>query len=131
MVPFPKIEVNLLWKGYFIISYVRKLNDLHGRPMVNIASGATFYIYDKASTTSSKSLGWLSLSTMEDEIDRLLSRAESKFCTPNGGPASACPRKRNGNLPRAGVLPESATHGATNFSRTASGWQTLSREDFP
>jgi hypothetical protein len=66
MVPFPKKEVNLLWKGYFIIPYMSKLNDLHGRPMVNITSGATFYVYDKASTTSSKSSGWLSLSTIHD-----------------------------------------------------------------
>jgi hypothetical protein len=29
--------------------------------------------------------GWLSLKTMEGEINHILSRAESKFCTPNGG----------------------------------------------
>ena len=29
-------------------------------------------------------VGWLSLKTMEDEINYILSRAESKFCTPNG-----------------------------------------------
>jgi hypothetical protein len=57
MVPFPKKEVNLLWKGYFIITYMRKLNDLHGRPMVYIASGAAFYIYDKASTSSKQVIG--------------------------------------------------------------------------
>jgi len=101
MVPFPKKEANLLWKGYFIIPYMRKLNDLHGRPMVNVASGATFYIYDKVSTTSSKSLGWLSLSTMEYEIDRLLSRAESKFCTPNG---STCTSETIGLLVRRHIV---------------------------
>jgi hypothetical protein len=57
--------------------------------MVNIASGATFYVYDKRSSISSKSPGWLSLSTMEDEINRLLSRSESKFCAPNGAPCTS------------------------------------------
>jgi hypothetical protein len=101
MVPFPKKEVDLLWSGFFIIPYMTKLNDLHGRPMVNMASGATFYIHDKASTTSSKSLGWLSLSTMEDEIDRLLCRTESKFCTPNG---ATCTSKTIGLLVRRHIV---------------------------
>jgi len=32
--------------------------------------------------------GWLALRTMEDEINRILSRTESKFCAPNGGVCS-------------------------------------------
>jgi hypothetical protein len=48
--------------------YAEKLDDLHGRPMINIVSGATFYIYDKYSSTLSKPSGWLSLKTMEDAI---------------------------------------------------------------
>ena len=52
--------------------------------MVNVVSGATFYIHDKSSSSSPKSPGWLSLKTMEDEINHLLSRTESKFCNPNG-----------------------------------------------
>ena len=43
-VPFPKKEENLLWTGYFIIPYMRKLNDLHGRPMVNIKMGNLLYL---------------------------------------------------------------------------------------
>src|ERR1019366_5349347 len=35
--------------------------------------------------TLPKPSGWLSLKTMKDEINHILSRAESKFCTPNGG----------------------------------------------
>jgi len=65
--------------------------------MVDVGSGATFYIHDKNSSTSPKSLGWLSLMTMEDEINQLLSRAESKFCTPNGG---TCTSKTIGLLVR-------------------------------
>jgi hypothetical protein len=53
--------------------------------MVNIVSGETFHIYDQNSSTFPKSSGWLSLGTMEDEINHILSRAESKFCTPNDG----------------------------------------------
>jgi len=53
--------------------------------MVNLVSGATFYIYDENSSNFPKSPGWLALRTMGDEINRLLSRAESKFCTPNDG----------------------------------------------
>jgi hypothetical protein len=73
-----------------IFPYREELHDLHGRPMVNIASRATFYVYDKESAISTKSLGWLSLGTIEDEVNRILSRAESKFCTPNG---STCTSK--------------------------------------
>jgi hypothetical protein len=86
-VPFPKRETvrDPLWSGYFIMPHTEKLNDLHGRTMVNIVSGETFHIYDKNSSKLAKPLGWLSLKTMEDEINHILSRAESKFCTPNGG----------------------------------------------
>jgi hypothetical protein len=73
------------------------LNDLHGRTMVNIVSGETFHIYDKNSSRMPKPSGWLSLKTMEDEINHILSRAESKFCTPNG---SACTSKTIGLLVR-------------------------------
>jgi len=96
-VPFPKKETDLLWTGYFVMPHMKRLDDLDGRPMVNVASGATFYIYDKQSATSPKPRGWLSLRTMEDEINQILSRAESKFCTPNG---SACTSKTIGLLVR-------------------------------
>jgi hypothetical protein len=84
-VPFPKKELGLLWTGYFIMPHQEKLTDLHGRTMVNIVSGEAFHIYDKNSSKLPKPPGWLSLKTMEDEINQILSRAESKFCTPNGG----------------------------------------------
>ena len=77
--------------------YTERLDALHGCPMVNVVSGGTFYIHDKNSSTLPKPLGWLSLKTMEDEIDHLLSRAESKFCTPNGG---TCTSKTIGLLVR-------------------------------
>ena len=81
-VPFPKRETIMdpLWTGYFIMPHSEKLNDLHGRTMVNIVSGETFHINDKNSSRLPKPPGWLSLRTMEDEINRILSRAESKFC---------------------------------------------------
>jgi hypothetical protein len=101
LVPFPKKEENVLWTGFFIIPYIRRLDDLHGRPMVNVNSGATFYIYDKESSTLGKSAGWLALSRMEDEIEHILSRAESKFCTPNGGP---CTSKTVGLLVRRHIV---------------------------
>jgi hypothetical protein len=63
----------------------QKNSDLHGRPMVNIVSGESFHIYDKNSSRLPKPPGWLSLRTMEDELNRILSRAESKFCARNGG----------------------------------------------
>jgi len=100
-VPFPKKEINQLWTGLFVMPYTEKLDDLHGRPIVNLVSGGTFYIYDKSSSTSRKSSGWLSLKTMEDEINHLLSRAESKFCTPNG---SRCTSKTIGLLVRRHVV---------------------------
>ena len=81
--------------------YTEKLDDLHGRPMVNIVSGETFYIYDKNSSTLPKPVGWLSLKTMEDEINHLLSRAETKFCTPNG---STCTSKTIGLLVRRHIV---------------------------
>lgn len=69
-VPFPVKEVNRLWDGFFIMPYTAKPNDLHGRPIVNTASGATFFIHDKHSSTLSKSPGWVSLKTMEQEISQ-------------------------------------------------------------
>ncbi len=33
--PFPKKEENVLWTGFLLIPYLRKLNDLHGGSMVN------------------------------------------------------------------------------------------------
>lgn len=100
-VPFPEKEPGLLWKGYFIMPRLENLDDLHGRPMVNVVSGATFYIYDKNKATSPKPTGWLSLKTMKDEVDQILSRAESKFCTPNG---STCTGKTIGLLARRHVV---------------------------
>jgi hypothetical protein len=98
-VPFPKRETvnDPLWKGYFIMPHTESLKDVHGRQMVNVVSGAVFHIYDKNSSTSPKPPGWLSLRTMEDEITNILSRAESKFCTPNG---STCTGKTIGLLVR-------------------------------
>ena len=96
-VPFPKKEINQLWTGCFVMPYSEKLDDLHGRPMVNTATGATFYIYDNTRSTFPQSPGWLALRTMADEINHLLSRAESKFCTPNG---SRCTSKTIGLLVR-------------------------------
>lgn len=93
-VPFPKRETvkDPLWTGYFIMPHIEKLNDLHGRTMVNIVSDETFHIYDKYSSRLLKPPGWLSLTTMEDEINHIMSRVESKFCASNGKPAkqSAC-----------------------------------------
>jgi len=100
-VPFPKKEVGYLWRGYFIMPYTEKLDNLHGRPMVNVVSGGTFYIHDKNSSTLRKPPGWLSLKTMEDEINHILSRAESKFCTPNGG---ICTSKTIGLLVRRHIV---------------------------
>jgi hypothetical protein len=100
-VPFPRKEVGQLWTGFFIMPYTEKLDNLHGRPMVNVVSGATFYIYDENSSTSGKSPGWLALRTMEDEVNHLLSRAESKFCTPNG---SRCTSKTIGLLVRRHIV---------------------------
>ena len=100
-VPFPVKEVDQLWKGYFIMPYTEKLNDLYGRPMVNVVSGATFYIHDRRPSKLPKSAGWLYLRTMEEEIDRLLSRAEPKFCAPNG---STCTSKTIGLLARRHIV---------------------------
>ena len=84
-VPFPKKETDLLWTGYFVMLHREKLHDLHGRTMVNIVSGESFHIHDKNSSKLPRPPGWLSLTTTEDEINHILSRAESKFCAPNGG----------------------------------------------
>jgi len=100
-VPFPKKETDLLWTGYFIMPHTDSLGDLHGRPMVNIVSGETFHIYDKHSSKLPKPPGWLALKTMEDEINQLLARAESKFCTPNG---STCTSKTIGLLVRRHIV---------------------------
>jgi hypothetical protein len=100
-VPFPKKEIDLLWTGYFILPHTEKLNDLHGRTMVNSVSGETFHIYDRSSSKLPKPPGWLSLKTMEDEINHILSRAESKFCTPNGG---VCTSKTIGLLARRHIV---------------------------
>ena len=69
--------------------------------MVNIVSGETFHIYDKNSSRLPKPLGWLSLKTMEDEINHILSRAETKFCAPNGG---TCTSRTVGLLARRHIV---------------------------
>lgn len=100
-VPFPRKEIGQLWTGYFIMPHAAKLNDLHGRPMVNIVTGESFHIYDKSSSSLPKPSGWLSLKTMGDEINQILFRSESKFCTPNG---STCTSKTIGLLVRRHVI---------------------------
>jgi hypothetical protein len=40
--------------------------------MVNIVSGESFHIYDRNSSRLPKPPGWLSLRTMEDEINHIL-----------------------------------------------------------
>lgn len=69
--------------------------------MVNVVSGETFFIHDSKASTLPKPHGWLSLRTMEDEIDHILARAESKFCTPNG---STCTSKTIGLLVRRHIV---------------------------
>jgi hypothetical protein len=102
-VPFPKRETvsDPLWTGYFIMPNIEKLHDLHGRTMVNIVSGECFHIYDKNSSKLPKPSSWLSLRTMKDKINHILSRAESKFCTPNGG---TCTSKTIGMLVRRHIV---------------------------
>ena len=100
-IPFPKKETGQLWTGYFIMPHTKKLNDLHGRQMVNVVSGEAFHIYDRNSSRLPKPPGWLSLKTMEDEINHILSRAESKFCSPNGG---ICTSKTIGLLVRRHIV---------------------------
>ena len=102
-VPFPKRETvtDPLWMGYFIMPHTEKLTDLHGCTMVNIVSGETFHIYDKNSSRLPQPPGWLSLKTMEDEINQILSRAESKFCAPHGG---ICTPKTVGLLTRRHIV---------------------------
>jgi len=79
---------------------MQKLNDLHGHPMVNLNSGATFYIYYEESAVLKKSVGWLALSRMADEIEHMLSRAESKFCSHG----SVCTSKTIGLLVRRHIV---------------------------
>src|SRR4029077_4579707 len=55
----------------------------------------------KNSSRLPKPDGWLSLKTMEDEINHILSRAESKFCAPNGG---VCTSKTIGLLVRRHIV---------------------------
>lgn len=118
-VPLVENEIGQLWKGYFIMPQPGKLDDLHGRPMVNVVSGATFYIHDKNTSTTPKSPGWLSVKTMEEEINRLLSRVESKFCTSNG---STCTSKTIGLLVRRHILAGEFHYGGKEAStRWASG----------
>ena len=81
--------------------HTEKLDDLHGRTMVNVVSGETFHIYDKNSSKLPKPPGWLSLRTMEDEISRILARAESKFCDPNSG---TCTSRTVGLLARRHIV---------------------------
>jgi len=102
-VPFPKRETvkDPLWTGYFIMPHTERLNDLHGRTMVNIVSGESFHIHDKHSSKLPKPPGWLSLRTMEDEINHIPSRAESKFCTPDGG---VCTSRTVGLLARRHIV---------------------------
>jgi hypothetical protein len=96
-----------------------KLNDLHGRTMVNIVSGETFHIYDKNSSNLPKPPGWLSLRTMEDEISCILSRAESKFRVPNGG---ICTSKTVGLLVRRHIVAGEFHHiGKEASTRWAGG----------
>jgi hypothetical protein len=102
-VPLPTRETvkDPLWTGYFIMPHTDKLSDLHGRTMVNVVSGESFHIYDKNSSRLPKPPGWLSLKTMGDEINHILSREESKFCTPNGG---TCTSKTTGLLVRRHIV---------------------------
>lgn len=69
--------------------------------MVNIVSGQTFHIYDRNSSRLPKPPGWLSIRTMEDEINHILSRAESKCCSANG---STCTGKTVGLLARRHIV---------------------------
>ncbi len=88
-VPFPKKEVNQLWKGYFIMPYAEKLDDLHGRPMVNVVSGGTFYIHDKNSSTLPKPLGWFSLKTMKTKSVTFCPEPRPSFALPTAAHARA------------------------------------------
>jgi hypothetical protein len=44
---------------------------------------------DQNSSNLPKPSGWFSLRTMEAEINQVLSRTESKFCSPNGSPCTS------------------------------------------
>ena len=122
-VPFPKKEPGVLWKGYFIMPHTEKLDDLHGRPMVNVVSGATFYVYDDSIATSPKTAGWLSLKTMEDAINHVMSRCEVKFCTPNG---STCTSKTAGVLVRRHIVAGEFHYIGKEASRRWAGGVDLS-----
>jgi hypothetical protein len=58
-------------------------------------------LFTSATTRSALCLGWLSLRTMEDEINHILSRSESKSCMPNG---STCTSKTIGLLVRRHIV---------------------------
>lgn len=102
-VPFPKRETvaDPLWTGFFIMPQPEKLDDLHGRTMVNIVCGESFHIFDRNSSKLPKPPDWLSLRTMEHEINHILSRTESKLCAPNGKP---CTSKTVGLLARRHIV---------------------------
>ena len=68
---------------------------------MNIVSGEIFHIYGKNPSRLPKPPDWLALRTMEDEINHILSRAESKFCTPNGG---VCTSRTVGLLARRHIV---------------------------
>jgi hypothetical protein len=125
-VPFPKKEIGLLWKGYFVMPFTERLDDLHGRPMVNVVSGETFFIHDANASTLPKPHGWLSLRTMEDEINRILARAESKFCTPNG---STCTSKTIGLLVRRHIVASEFHYIGKEASTRWAGGPDLSMMD--
>ena len=120
-IPLPKRETvrDPLWTGYFVMPYTEKLSDLQGRTMVNVVSGETFHIYDRSTSRLPKPPGWLSLRTMEDEISRILSRAESKFCDPNGG---TCTPRTVGLLTRRHIVAGEFHHiGKEASTRWAGG----------
>jgi hypothetical protein len=50
--------------------YTEKLDNLHGRPMVNVVSGGTFFIHDANATALPKPSGWLPLRTNDGRRDR-------------------------------------------------------------
>jgi hypothetical protein len=104
--------------------HTEKLNDLHGRTMVNIASGEAFHIYDENSSKLHKAPGWLSLKTMEDEINHILSRAESKFCSPNGG---VCTSRTVGLLARRHIVAGDFHYIGKEASTRWAGGPDLSR----
>ena len=118
-IPFPKKEATLLWTGCFILLYKAELDDLDGRPMVNVVSGETFYICDRRTSASGTPPRSLCLRTMKDEIDHALTRCENKFRTPNG---SACTSRTMGLLARRHLVAGEFHYvGKEASSRWASG----------